>query len=237
MLEVLQVSLRRGGRGILRDVNLRLERGETRILAGASGAGKTTLLRIIAGLEAPDSGVVSLEGRALSEAGRILVPAHQRGVSMSFQDGALWPHLSAERHLRFGLDRRLPHRDERDALVEELLEFAGLTARRHERPGRLSGGERQRLGLARALAQQAPILLLDEPLAHVDLRAQRKLAGRLAVRLQSQGVTALWVTHHVQELSFLEATVSLLEEGTLRPPQPVGAFLEASAAGEPARDA
>lgn len=211
-LELRGVRVTRGARAVLDGVDLALEAGEIRLLVGSSGAGKTTLLRVAAGLEAPDAGAVLIDGSLASATGEILVPPHRRSVAMSFQDDALWPHLSARAHLGFGR-RKVDVGDIRD-----LLRLVGLAGRENARPGQLSGGERQRLGVARALAQRPRLLLLDEPLAHVDLRARRRLARDLVAHASAHGITALWVTHHPDELAFVEGRASLLDGGKLEGP-------------------
>jgi len=215
MLKIDGLSVARGGRRILEGADLDLAPGELRLLIGASGSGKTTLLRSIAGLEAPDTGRIFIGGRLASAPGEILLEPHAREVALCFQDGALWPHLSVERHLLFGLDRRVPEPTRRRQLTHELLERVGLAGRRHERPGHLSGGERQRLGLARALAQQPSLLLLDEPLAHVDLSGQRALADLVLEFIEENAMTALWVTHRPDEVSLVEGVVSVLSGGRI----------------------
>jgi iron(III) transport system ATP-binding protein len=215
MLKVDGVSLERGGRRILEGLELDLAPGEVRLLVGASGSGKTTLLRSVAGLEVPEAGRILIEDRLVTVPGEILVEPHARGVALTFQDGALWPHLSVERHLLFGLDARVPERERRNELVDSLLERVGLFERRRERPAHLSGGERQRLGLARALAQQPRLLLLDEPLANVDLAGQRTLAELVLELIGERSMTALWVTHRPDEVSFVEGKVSVLSGGCI----------------------
>ena len=213
-LELRGVRVLRGGGAVLDGVDLALEPGEVRLLVGSSGAGKTTLLRVIAGLDAPQSGEVWLDGAVASAAGEIRIAPHRRGVAMAFQDDALWPHLDARAHLRFG--RRDTIED--DAAIGSLLALVGLAGRESARPADLSGGERQRLGLARALAQRPRLLLLDEPLAHVDLRMRRRLARDLVAWLRGSAITTLWVTHHPDELEFVEGQASLLDGGKLEPP-------------------
>jgi len=225
MLELRNICMRREGRTLLDGVNLHLAQGEIRVLAGPSGAGKTSLLRCIAGLEAPDAGFIQISDQVVFNHRQTNVPPHARNVSMSFQDGALWPHFSIEKHLRFGLERRLPDKAARDALVNALLDLAKLGSRRKEQPGKLSGGERQRVGLIRALAQQPKLLLLDEPLAHVDYRARMELARELFGYIKNSGITALWVTHQVDELAFLETHMSLLEAGRLDGSIPMSRFV------------
>lgn len=213
-LELRALRLARGGRDVLDGVDLALEPGEIRLLLGSSGAGKTTLLRVIAGLEVPDSGTVTLAGELASAAGEIQIAPHRRGIAMAFQDDALWPHLTVRAHLTFG------RRAVKESEIDALLGFVGLAGRAKARPGQLSGGERQRLSIARALSQRPRLLLLDEPLAHVDLRSKRRLARDLAAFLEEHAITTLWVTHYPEELAFLEGTgrVSLLSGGKLEGP-------------------
>jgi ABC-type Fe3+/spermidine/putrescine transport system ATPase subunit len=213
-LELRGVRVFRGGRAVLDGVDLALAPGELRLLVGSSGAGKTTLLRVVAGLDAPESGEVWLDGALASGPGEIRIAPHRRGVAMAFQDDALWPHLDVHAHLRFG------QRDAREDLgaIATLLELVGLAGRESARPANLSGGERQRLGLARALAQRPRLLLLDEPLAHIDLRMRRRLARDLVAWLQEAETAVLWVTHHPDELEFVEGKASLLDGGKLEGP-------------------
>lgn len=215
MLSVKEIHVARNRREILRGVNLRVEAGQIRVLVGASGAGKTTLLRVIAGLEAPRSGHLEINGRLATDGPAIRVPPHRREVALVFQDGAIWPHLTVEQHLRFGPRRRSDEAEDRDRLIDNVLSLAGLQDRRRERPSHLSGGERQRLGLARALAASPRLLLLDEPLAHIDIPAQRALATETSRWIEKHGITALWVTHRPGEVAFVGGSVSVLAEGRI----------------------
>lgn len=212
-LQLERVHLARSRRPILTGIDLCVGCGEVLFIVGASGSGKTTILRVAAGLEAPDEGRVVIDGRVVSSDGAVRVPPFQRGVSLVFQDGALWDHMTVERHLRFGLEGRGIPPAERDRRVEESLALVGLASRRGERPGHLSGGERQRLALARALAHRPSILLLDEPLAHVDLTSQREVAGKLGDWIRREGPAVLWVTHRPQEVAFVGGSVSVVADG------------------------
>jgi iron(III) transport system ATP-binding protein len=216
-LELRGVRIARESRVVLDGVELEVEPGAIRLLVGSSGAGKTTLLRVVAGLEAPDAGCVLLDGALASASGEILVPPHRRGIGMAFQGDALWPHLSARSHLTFG-SRGSHDGESADARAQALLQLVGLSGREGARPGQLSGGEGQRLSIARALAKRPRLLLLDEPLAHVDLRAKRRLARDLVAYLREHATTTLWVTHHPEELSFLDGQASWLSGGKLEGP-------------------
>jgi ABC-type multidrug transport system ATPase subunit len=132
---------------------------------------------------------------------------------MAFQDGALWDHMTVEQHLRFALGRSLPNRAEGDQRIEEILSMVGLADRKRERPAHFSGGERQRLGLARALVARPSLLFLDEPLAHLDLSSQRKLAEKVVELIRKHDMTTLWVTHRPGEVAFAGGAVSVMDNG------------------------
>ncbi len=191
----------RGGRPVLEGIDLALEPGERLAILGPNGAGKTTLLRLIAGLVAPGAGRVLIDGALASEAGRVAIPPHRRGIGMVFQSGALWPHMTVAQHLRFAAGRMQP--DLREARCDLLLHACALDALRDRHPDQLSGGEQRRLGLARALAGAPRWLLLDEPLVNLD----RDLAARLRETIDHlasvSGVGILLVTHDVRDAEAL----------------------------------
>ena len=190
----------------LRGVDLAVEPGELVAVLGASGSGKSTLLRAIAGLEPPDDGRVLIDGD--DQAG---VPPPRRGVAMVFQSFALFPHLSVERNIGFGLRaRREPDAAERVLEAARAVQLDGVLDRR---PGELSGGERQRVALARALAARPRVLLLDEPLSNLD--AQLRASTRTEIRRLQEGtaVTTLYVTHDQDEALALGHRVAVLREG------------------------
>jgi ABC-type sugar transport system ATPase subunit len=190
----------------LRGIDLAVEPGELVAVLGASGSGKSTLLRMIAGLEPADAGRVLIDGRD-----QAAVPPPRRGVAMVFQSFALFPHLSVERNIGFGLRARR----EADAAVRvrEAARAVQLDGLLDRRPGELSGGERQRVALARALAARPRVLLLDEPLSNLD--AQLRASTRTEIRrLQERtGVTTLHVTHDQDEALALGHRVAVLRDG------------------------
>ena len=190
----------------LRGVDLAVEPGELVAVLGASGSGTSTRLRAIAGLEPPDGGRVLIDGDDQAD-----VPPPRRGVAMVFQSFALFPHLSVERNIGFGLRaRREPDAAERVLEAARAVQLDGVLDRR---PGELSGGERQRVALARALAARPRVLLLDEPLSNLD--AQLRASTRTEIRrLQERtGVTTLYVTHDQDEALALGHRVAVLREG------------------------
>lgn len=200
---------------ILGPVSLEIPRGEHVLLVGPSGAGKSTLLRCIAGLEVPTAGAVRLFGQEASAAGRIQLAPEQRGIGMLFQEGALWPHMSARRTLTFVLGLRGVPRRERRRRASELLEKVDLAGYEKRKPGTLSGGEAQRLALARALAAEARILLLDEPLGPLDPARRSELLDRLAEVQRELELTIVHVTHDPAEAGRVASRTLTLDEGRL----------------------
>jgi iron(III) transport system ATP-binding protein len=192
LLEVQGVVRSLGGREVLRGLDLALQPGTIGCLLGPSGCGKTTALRVIAGFEGVDSGRVSGDGAVLSAPGQAVAPERRR-IGMVFQDHALFPHLDVLGNVEFGLADR--GRAERRARALELLEGVGLAGLERRRPHELSGGQQQRVALARALAPSPRLLLLDEPLASLDVELRQRLGAELRAILKRYGTTALLVTH------------------------------------------
>ena len=176
----------RGGAFTLGPLDLDLRAGSRTVLVGPSGCGKTTLVRVLAGLERPTGGSVSFDGRVVNDP-RIVVAPERRGVGLVFQSLALWPHMTAEQNVRFAT------RDRERAM--QLLDQVGLAGKERRRPGELSGGEAQRLAIARALASQPRLLLLDEPLRSVDPPLREEMLGLLQRLTAERSVTVLFVTH------------------------------------------
>jgi iron(III) transport system ATP-binding protein len=175
-IELAGISKTFDERVVLNDLSLRIEKGERLVLFGPSGSGKTTVLRLVAGLEVPDKGEIQIDGRTAASFGKNLVPPEKRDVGMVFQDLALWPHMSVQENLRFGLNARgVPNR-EAHVRVREMLERVALEHRTEAKPHQLSGGEQQRVALARALVSRPSILLMDEPLS--SLEDERKTHDR-----------------------------------------------------------
>lgn len=195
------------------DASFELHPGIT-ILFGASGAGKTTLLDSIAGLRSPDSGRVRIGDRMVFDFEHgINAPARDRRIGYVFQDLALFPHLNVESNIAYGI--RAVHAEERRQRVTRALESLEIASLRKRRPAQLSGGERQRVALARALVTEPSLLLLDEPLAALDLPVRMKIADDLRRWVQSLPIPVLYVTHNRDEVFMLGERLLVLERGTL----------------------
>jgi len=205
-VEIEGVCKRFGPRVILDGVTFTVEPGEGICLFGPSGCGKTTLLRVIAGLERPNAGRVALHGRRVAGEG-VWTPPERRGVGFVFQDFALWPHMSVEQHLAFVLRRRIRSRRERSDRVDALLDLVQLAGVRAARPGRLSGGEQQRLAIARALAVDPPVLLLDEPFANLDTANGQRVKSSIMSAMQGRNVTVVLATHRREDAAGLASRI------------------------------
>lgn len=197
---------------------LTVREGELLTLLGPSGCGKTTTLRLIAGLEAPDAGTITLGGREVASPAGVL-PPEERNVGMVFQDYALFPHLTVEENVAFGLQERgVPAR------VDELLELGGLEGHREKTPSQLSGGQKQRVALARSLAPEPDVLLLDEPFSNLDVRLRVEMREEVRAILKEAGVTAISVTHDQEEALTISDRVAIIDSGTVAqvgPPEQV----------------
>jgi thiamine transport system ATP-binding protein len=193
----------------VRDVSLRVERGEIVALVGPSGCGKSSLLGAIAGV-VECSGRVTWDGEDVSA-----TPVHLRGFGLVFQDGALFPHRTVAGNISFGLEMAHAPRANRDASVAELLELVRLPGYGARRITELSGGERQRVALARSLAPHPRLLLLDEPLSSLDAELREALAAEVRDILLATGTTAIVVTHDRDEANAMSSRVVAMRDGQL----------------------
>ena len=193
---------------VLSDISLDVRRGEFVTLLGASGCGKTTTLRIISGLETADEGRVLLGGRDMTD-----LPPEKRPVNTVFQSYALFPHMNVEKNVAYGL--RLRGMDKRaiDKRVREMLELVQMSEHAGRMPSQLSGGQRQRIAIARALALEPELLLLDEPLGALDLQLRRQMQVELK-RLQKQlGITFIYITHDQEEAVNMSDRIAVMRSG------------------------
>lgn len=207
-LSIDRLELRRPGGFHLGPISLAIEDGSRTALVGRSGAGKSTLLRCVAGLETPSAGKIVIDDRVAFDGHDRLAP-HQRKIGFVFQGGGLWPHLDALSHLRFAAPRL------GDDRARALLSKVGLARKEGRRPSELSGGEAQRLALARALAGEPSMLLLDEPLRSLDVHLRVELCLLIRNTVAETGITLLAVTHDRDEAMMLADHAVVLDDGKM----------------------
>jgi putrescine transport system ATP-binding protein len=209
-LRIENVTKRFGEFVAVNDVSLDVKRGEIFCLLGGSGSGKTTLLRMLAGFETPTSGKIYIDGQDMSE-----IPPYDRPVNMMFQSYALFPHMTVERNVAFGLEQERLGKDDIRRRVGEILEIVKMTQFMGRKPHQLSGGQRQRVALARALVKRPKLLLLDEPLAALDRKLREHTQFEL-INIQEQlGVTFVVVTHDQEEAMTLSTRMGVMNHGQI----------------------
>jgi len=186
------------------------------VVEGPSGAGKTTLLRLIAGIVRPQTGLITLDGRTLTDTrAKLYVPPHERNVAILFQEYALFPHMNVSANIAYGLRARKIPREERNARVRRELERFDIATLAQARVTELSGGQRQRVALARALVIEPAALLLDEPLAALDVATRQRVRKELAAQLQQVNVPTLFVSHDPSARELFPGPAFHVERGTL----------------------
>ena len=199
-----------GGVAAVAGLDLSIPKGQILALLGPSGCGKTTALRLIAGFEEPDAGVIAIGGATVNNAGGN-TPPERRRVGMVFQEGALFPHLTVEQNIAYGL----PKGQGRDERISEVLELIDLSAQRERMPHELSGGQQQRVALGRALAPQPEVLLLDEPFSNLDPKLREQVRRDVLAILKTSNATAIFVTHDQEEALFVGDVVAVMNEGQI----------------------
>lgn len=208
LLSLKHISKNFGEGDVLSDISLDVGRGEFVTLLGASGCGKTTTLRIISGLETPDEGQVILNGQDMTA----LAP-EARPVNTVFQSYALFPHMNVEKNVAYGLKVRGADRATIAARVGEMLELVQMSEYAKRMPAQLSGGQRQRIAIARALAPQPQLLLLDEPLGALDLQLRRQMQIELKRMQQALGITFIYITHDQEEAVNMSDRIAVMRGG------------------------
>jgi putrescine transport system ATP-binding protein len=209
-LRIENVTRKFGDFVAVNDVSLDVKRGEIFCLLGGSGSGKTTLLRMLAGFETPTAGKIYIDGQDMSG-----IPPYDRPVNMMFQSYALFPHMTVEKNVAFGLEQERLGRDEVRRRVGEILEIVKMSTFLGRKPHQLSGGQRQRVALARALVKRPKLLLLDEPLAALDRKLREHTQFEL-INIQEQlGVTFVVVTHDQEEAMTLSTRMGVMNHGQI----------------------
>ena len=205
---VVGISKRFGKASVLENISFDVAEGEVLVLLGASGSGKTTILRIIAGLEMPYTGKVILHGRDVTE-----LPARERGVGVIFQSYALFPKMTVEKNIGYGLRIRKRKRKEIRETVNELLSLVQLEEHRKKYPSQLSGGQQQRVAIARTLAYKPEVLLFDEPFGALDTQTRVHLRREIRALLKKVNVPSIFITHDQEEALELGDRVAVLNVG------------------------
>lgn len=199
-----------GANHVLKGVNLEVEKGELLTLLGPSGCGKSTLLRCLAGLEEVQEGIITLEGKDITN-----VDARLRQIGMVFQQYSLFPNMTVEQNLAFGLKIKKMAKQEIKKEVEEALAMVGLADKARSYPGQLSGGQQQRVALARALITKPKVLLLDEPLSAIDAKLRKSLQVEIRRIQKELNITTIFVTHDQDEAMIMSDRICLLNEGRI----------------------
>mgnify|MGYP003571107595 CR=1 FL=1 len=211
-VKVEKVSIGFDGVPVVRDLSIAIDPGEIACLLGPSGTGKTTLLRLIAGFEKPDTGEIWINGVKCSDPAGML-PVEERGIGMVFQDFALFPHLSVEDNILFGL-RNKPAAKQRGRLTQ-LCDLLRIRELLDKFPHQLSGGQQQRVAVARALAPGPRVMLLDEPFSNIDVELREELAEEVRATLKEEGVTAIIVSHNQLESFAVADRIGVIYNGRL----------------------
>ena len=207
---VMGVSKKFGETVVLDNVNFGVDEDEIVVLLGASGSGKTTILRIIAGLEMPDAGLIILHGKNVTA-----LPARERGTGVIFQSYALFPKMTVEQNIGYGLKIRRRKRKDVRQKIDELIELVGLGEHRKKYPSQLSGGQQQRVAISRALAYEPEVLLFDEPFGALDAQIRATLRREIRVLLKKINVPSIFITHDQEEALELGDRIAVLNHGRL----------------------
>mgnify|MGYP000543215790 CR=1 FL=1 len=211
IISVEHVSKYFGEKAVLNDVNLQVRKGEFVTILGPSGCGKTTLLRLIAGFQTASEGVITMSGKEITQ-----TPPHKRPVNTVFQKYALFPHLNVYNNIAFGLKlKKLPSATI-EKKVKQALKMVGLTDYEDRDVDSLSGGQQQRVAIARAIVNEPEVLLLDEPLAALDLKMRKDMQMELKEMHQKLGITFVYVTHDQMEAMTLATQICLMNNGVLQ---------------------
>lgn len=203
----------------LHESSAQIAAGEFVSVLGPLGCGKSTLLRCVAGLETPDRGRIHFDDEVVFDADkRVNVPPNKRGLSMVFQDLALWPHMTVEQNVAFPLTtgaQKIPSA-KRAELVKSAMEKVGISSKAQRRPSELSGGQQQRVAIARAIVSRPRVLLMDEPLSALDASLRIQIRGEITSLVRDLGVTAIYITHDQSEALAMSDRVMVMNAGTIR---------------------
>ncbi len=210
-LSIDKISKNFGGVQVLHEINLDLADGEFLVLVGPSGCGKSTLMNIVAGLELPTTGALSLGGRDISQ-----LEPDERDIAMVFQSYALYPNMTVAQNIAFPLEMRKVPKEQRAAAVQEVARMLQIEHLLDRKPRQLSGGQRQRVAIGRALARKPSLFLFDEPLSNLDAKLRVDMRAELKKLHMSTGVTTIYVTHDQVEAMTLGTRIAVLKDGLIQ---------------------
>ena len=210
VLQLGDVTRTFGSETAVNSLSLAVREGEILTLLGPSGCGKTTTLRLLAGLTRPDAGTISVAGETVAGEGRF-IPPEERGIGLVFQEFALFPHLTVSENVAFGIEDWT--KSEREARIDKLLDLVSLSGYGDHSPDDLSGGQRQRVALARSLAPEPDVILLDEPFSNLDVALRKEMREEVRNILKTAGVTAVSVTHDQEEALSISDRVAVINDG------------------------
>ena len=213
MIEINQISYAYGEQSVLTDLSLNIEDSKLTCLLGSSGCGKTTILRLIAGLEIPNSGEIIIDNKTVCKNTENIVPPQKRNIGFVFQDLALWPHLTVYKNIAFALNERKEKDVKEQAL--NILKYFNLQEYSNKYPNQLSGGQKQLVAIARALVLKPKILLMDEPLANLDVKLKRKILEYIKNLKDEFDITIIYVTHDHKEAFYIADQIVVLNKGKI----------------------
>lgn len=198
---------------LFENLSLGFKQGEVTVILGQSGSGKSTLLRLIAGLEMPAKGSISIDRAIMNDSLRFVQP-EKRGVGLVFQDYALFPHMTVEKNIKFGLHKM--SRKQKQIRMEELLALVGMEEFASRYPYELSGGQQQRVALARALAPNPSLIMFDEPFSNLDSKLQEQIRDDLKEIIKLTGITSIFVTHDEEDARAIGDRIVLMHDGKIQ---------------------
>ncbi len=213
IIEFKNITHSYGNKVVLQNLSLNIEANRMTCLLGGSGSGKTTILRLAAGLETPQSGQISIEGEPVTQTQKIITPPHLRKLGFIFQDLALWPHFTVYKNIAFGLNER-KEKNVKDK-VFKMLGFFDLQDHAEKYPHQLSGGQQQLVAISRSLILDPKILLMDEPLANLDVKLKRKILEHIKNLKQNFNLSIVYVTHDHKEAFAIADKIVVLNEGKI----------------------
>ncbi len=213
MIKLNSITHSYGEKPVLNNFDLSIEANQLVCLLGSSGCGKTTILRLIAGLEIPEKGEVSIENQIVTKNNQVVISPHQRNIGFVFQDLALWPHFTVYKNIAFGLNERKEKNVKNK--VFEMLELFDLQEYSEKFPHQLSGGQKQLVAISRSLILKPRILLMDEPLANIDVKLKRKILEHIKNLKRNFNLTIIYVTHDHREAFAIADKIIVLNEGEI----------------------